>query len=252
MKIKCDNNKPSCSKCTIKGTECRYPAKTGPKSTISRPSIHAQQKDVVVDSLAIGDKSTAANSDAGYDPGFPWSNEIQDFGANNIHWNHNDWAAALTSHSWDSSELGLQSLSAATYKTDAVWSNSTFTLQKRAQTPPALQMLRSPVFTLPSMSYREHTDAGAQRVSLLMLQTLKSYPLMMLRQKNPPPFIHSSLLLGSTNDDLEAWYNCMSLVHMANSKIQGSRKLFWRNVGAECERFCEQVWSNILRGMYHN
>lgn len=169
MKIKCDNRKPSYSKCTIKGIECRYPAKTGPKPTISRPSIHAQQTDPLADLLAMGTISTAANADAGYDPGFPSSNGVQDFSGNNYPWDHIDWAAALASHSWDSPKLGLQSLLPATYEADAAWNNSTFTLQKKAATPPALQILRSPVFTLPSISSREHTDAGAQRVSLLML-----------------------------------------------------------------------------------
>lgn len=250
MKIKCDNRKPSCSKCTLKGTECRYPAKTGSSPTESRPSIHRQQTDSVADLLGLGNMATAADADAGYEPVFPSSNEAQGFDVNNYPWDYIDWAsAALASQPWDSPQLGLQSFSPATIEGDAVWhSSSTFTSQKKTTNSFALHMLRSPGFTMPSISYREHTDAGAQRVSLLMLQTLKSYPQMMMRQKTPPPFIHPSLLLGDTNDDLEAWHNCMSLVHMANSKIQGSRKLFWRNVRAECERFCEQVWKISFLG----
>ncbi|OAA71663.1 hypothetical protein LEL_08898 [Akanthomyces lecanii RCEF 1005] len=184
----------------------------------------------------------ATAADAGYEPVFPSSNETQGFDVNNYPWDYIDWtSAALASQPWDSPQLGLQSFSPATIEGDAVWHNSsTFTSQKKTTNSSALHMLRSLGFTMPSISYREHTDAGAQRVSLLMLQTLKSYPQMMMRQKTLPPFIHPSLLLGDTNDDLEAWHNCMSLVHMANSKIHGSRKLFWRNVRAECERFCEQ------------
>jgi hypothetical protein len=30
-------------------------------------------------------------------------------------------------------------------------------------------------------------------------------------------------------------------VHMISSGVQGSRKLFWKNVRMECERLCEEV-----------
>jgi hypothetical protein len=73
-----------------------------------------------------------------------------------------------------------------------------------------------------------------------MFYTLKSYPLM-LRQNTLPPFIHPSYVSftgeGAAAEPLE---NCITLMHMMASGVQGSRKLFWRNVRQECERLCDQ------------
>jgi hypothetical protein len=43
------------------------------------------------------------------------------------------------------------------------------------------------------------------------------------------------------SDDLEPLHNCISLLHMLRGRVAGSRKLFWRNVRMECERFLEEV-----------
>ncbi|KAK4125685.1 hypothetical protein N657DRAFT_568401 [Parathielavia appendiculata] len=66
---------------------------------------------------------------------------------------------------------------------------------------------------------------------------------MMLRHTTLPPFIHPRLLfspIADNDDDLEPLHNCISLMHMLNSRVAGSRKLFWRNVRMECERFCAE------------
>ncbi|SPQ25758.1 7ae919f1-8516-4992-a306-67b5314558d6 [Thermothielavioides terrestris] len=61
----------------------------------------------------------------------------------------------------------------------------------------------------------------------------------MLDRNSLPPFIHPRLVAGSgaAVDEMEPLHNCISLLHMMNSQVPGSRKLFWRNVRAECERF---------------
>ncbi|KAK8038650.1 hypothetical protein PG993_007061 [Apiospora rasikravindrae] len=41
---------------------------------------------------------------------------------------------------------------------------------------------------------------------------------------------------GSEGRDMEPLHNCISLMQMLNTGLQGSRKLFWRNVRQECER----------------
>lgn len=67
---------------------------------------------------------------------------------------------------------------------------------------------------------------------------------MMLRHKSLPPFIHSSLVSfdgDNENAHMESLTNCISLVHMISSGVQRSRKLFWENVGLECERISEEV-----------
>jgi hypothetical protein len=90
-----------------------------------------------------------------------------------------------------------------------------------------------------SMMQRPNMRPGADRTANLLFYTLKSYPLM-LRQSTLPPFIHPSCVSftdeGTTNEPLE---NCIALIHMMANGIQGSRRLFWRNVKQECERMCQ-------------
>ncbi|KAL2165925.1 hypothetical protein VTG60DRAFT_3592 [Thermothelomyces hinnuleus] len=74
------------------------------------------------------------------------------------------------------------------------------------------------------------------------MRTLKSYPLMLLRRDALPPFIHRRKMScsGVENDDMEPLNNCLSLLHILGGRVPGSRKLFWRNVRMECERFHQE------------
>lgn len=103
--------------------------------------------------------------------------------------------------------------------------------------------LSLPTYTPRSLIQRPNIKAGTQRIANLMFHTLKSYPQMMLRPNTLPPFIHSAWMSDGVfdKDHLEPLNNCISLVHMVNSRVRGSRKLFWRNVRMECERLCEEV-----------
>lgn len=100
----------------------------------------------------------------------------------------------------------------------------------------------APTFTVRSLVQRPKMQAGAQRIANLILHTLKSYPLMMLRLNTLPPFVHPSLVSGNVeNVHMEPVTICISLVHMISSGVLGSRKLFWKNVRLECERLSEEV-----------
>jgi hypothetical protein len=103
--------------------------------------------------------------------------------------------------------------------------------------------LSLPTYTPRSLIQRPEIKAGTQRIANLMFHTLKSYPQMMLRPDTLPPFIHPAWVSGGVfdTDHMEPLNNCISLVHMVNSRVRGSRKLFWRNVRMECERLCEEV-----------
>jgi hypothetical protein len=100
----------------------------------------------------------------------------------------------------------------------------------------------SPTYTIRSLILRPRLKTGTQRTIKLILHTLKSYPLMMLRHNTLPPFIHPyPIFFDVENSHMEPLRNCISLVHMISSRVQGSRKLFWRNVRLECERLLEEV-----------
>lgn len=99
-----------------------------------------------------------------------------------------------------------------------------------------------PTFTSRSLIQRPRMEAGSQRSANLMLQTLISYPRMMLRHKTIPPFIHPWFTsLAKENDDMEPLNNCISLMNMVSGGVRGVRKLFWRNVQQECRRFSDDV-----------
>ncbi|KAH8701693.1 hypothetical protein BGW36DRAFT_371332 [Talaromyces proteolyticus] len=103
-----------------------------------------------------------------------------------------------------------------------------------------------PTSALRSLNQRPKIKTGTQQIAKLILHTLKSYPLMMLRDDSLPPYIHPNLISSNTeNNQMEPLTNCISLVHMISSKAQGSRKLFWRNVRVECERLYQEYlkWS---------
>lgn len=100
----------------------------------------------------------------------------------------------------------------------------------------------APSLKFRSLKMRSQISSGPQRIANLIFQTLKSYPLMMMRHKTLPPFIHPHLI--SPDDEtanMEPLNNCISLVHMISSGVRGSRKLFWKVVRLECEQLHEKV-----------
>ena len=109
-------------------------------------------------------------------------------------------------------------------------------LQEAAIRSANLLIQSLPTYSVRSFDHRAQLNTGAQRISDLILHTLKSYPMMMLRDNSLPPFIHPYLVSDEIeNNDMEPLTNCTNLVHMLSSRYHGSRKLFWKNVRMECE-----------------
>ncbi|KAI4854287.1 hypothetical protein E4T44_00282 [Aureobasidium sp. EXF-8845] len=97
------------------------------------------------------------------------------------------------------------------------------------------------IYSLRSFISRPERDPGQQRIVVLVLQTLNSYPLMIVHHNTLPPFIHPySIDYHDEEEDTESLDSCLNLMHMLGSKIRGSSKLFWKNVRRECERMREQ------------
>ena len=118
---------------------------------------------------------------------------------------------------------------------------------------PASSIPASPSLLFRSLNKRPKLKIESQRIADLMVHNLKSYPLMVLRHKTLPPFIHPHLLSSEAeNDHTEPLTNCISLVHMLGSGVQGSRKLFWKNVRLECEHLyaeasCDDPERKLIR-----
>ncbi|PMD16193.1 hypothetical protein NA56DRAFT_731411 [Hyaloscypha hepaticicola] len=105
---------------------------------------------------------------------------------------------------------------------------------------PKVLIPSTPTTNIRSLIQRPKIGAGSQRIANLILHTLKCYPLMMLRYNTLPPFIHPGLISSDVEDNhMEPLTNCISLVQMISGGVQGSRKLFWKNVRQECERLFE-------------
>jgi hypothetical protein len=93
-----------------------------------------------------------------------------------------------------------------------------------------------------SIIKRPKANSGLQRTAILMQQTLKSYLGMILRDGSLPPYIHPHILeLEFENNDMESLVNCVSLIQMLKTEARGSRKIFWKSVRIECERFYHDV-----------
>jgi hypothetical protein len=88
-------------------------------------------------------------------------------------------------------------------------------------------------------SFQRHTpQPRSTHFSHLIIQTLRSYPVALLHSSTLPPYIHPTFTHSTAGPDLEPLTTCLSLLHMLRaSPPSTSRRLFWRNVQFECERF---------------
>lgn len=270
-KTRCDNIKPSCSRCRIKGLDCRYPARairTGGMYGLNLP--WTQETPETVSETHSMPAATGhdgfmgfqadATDDVVLNETLLSHQAMQMSEAQLENWDGIDWQSLLSSpNSFDDAPFSTSLSPKTALDSETPISFDSWNSIHRVPTTMATmmgsrksQIPRMPTFSMPAMFRRQHIDVGAQRVSQLMFQTLNAYPLMMMRQRTPPPFLHPSILADGANDilniaadNLEPWHNCMSLVYMANSKMKGSKRLFWRNVRTECERFCHRVGSQL-------
>ena len=251
-KARCDNAQPECSRCINKAIECHYPAntaksigpriqhsggaptgkrQTGPSSGVDFPSVEGRQEasnngDITRDDMLVIPNPEFANlgpDDLGWD-GFNIDfGDFLDPQTNNDTIEYPSSASpSLMRHSTPSTDETVQ--------------------VQQGISPPKASIPTLPTFFPRLLVQRPEFKIGPQRTAKLIFHTLRSYPLMMLRQDSLPPFIHPHLLSSDIEKGhMEPLTNCMSLVRMISSGSQGSRKLFWRNVRLECERLCEEV-----------
>ncbi|KAL9635777.1 MAG: hypothetical protein Q9164_003244 [Protoblastenia rupestris] len=85
----------------------------------------------------------------------------------------------------------------------------------------------------------------AQHNADLIIQSLRSFPTMMLRRETFPWFIHphSQLLSKSTDDALpEALSNCMSIAQMFASRTSETKKFLRQTIRAEYRKFISEMY----------
>lgn len=251
-KARCDNRRPECSRCITKGIECHYPAKT-PKGTPPRiqhsDDAPAEQRkrafSLQAASPSIGNRQEASNgseifSDSGVIVSEP---EFTDIGGEYLGWNGPDvdFADLLNPQANDQTVPYPSSRSSSLVRHSKLSTDQAVQVQQ-ATSSSNVSIPTTPTSTFRSFIQRPKMKTGTSRIANLILHTLKSYPLMMMRHNTLPPFLHPRVISSDVaNDEMEPLTNCLSLVHMISSGFHGSRKLFWKNVQMECERLCEEV-----------
>lgn len=251
-KAGCDNKRPGCSRCIAKATQCQYPAST-PRSTGSKTQRSDNgpiRRRSTVPSLVTGSPNAENNEEASNDGDIILDSApvisdpvFADIGGDYLDWD--DPQINFAGFFNPQSNVGTVQYPPLGPSSSAHhWIPSTNqTLHiPQATLSPYMSIPKQPTTTFRSLIRRPKVSAGAQRTANLILHTLKSYPLMMLRHSSLPPFIHPRLISSEAeNNHMEPLTNCICLVHMISSGIRGSRKLFWKNVQMECERMCEEV-----------
>ncbi|KAK1760076.1 hypothetical protein QBC47DRAFT_366346 [Echria macrotheca] len=262
-KSRCDGQKPACARCVDRGITCAYPSVGRPRQTSGPTPGLGDATDGSTpgsdDSVPSHVGSTPVGSDAtditvpaewdasefGFLPDFsdPQTYEALDFstpppltgpgGADftfSPNQQHATTAAEPVNNNRKNSLIPL-----------------TIAQLSHIVVPPPLAT--QPAYLFRSLEQRPATkQLGREKPASLVLKTLKSYVLMMTRPQElvtPPPFLHPKLMRlvlapeGTDNGivaEMEPLHNCISLLHMAGSRVPGSRKLFWRTVRGECER----------------
>ncbi|KAL8924489.1 MAG: hypothetical protein Q9172_002654 [Xanthocarpia lactea] len=200
------------------------------------------QRQEVVPSLVVPHPSSehgqevSGNSNLLLDPTFDVSNPDLAHLANEIFDPNTDFADFLSPQSNDEGAWYDPLDSSSVARPSSSPTDQVQHLQEASIRSANLSIQSLSTYSVRSFDHRAQLNTAAQRTSDLILYTLKSYPMMMLRDNSLPPFIHPYLVSGDIeNNDMEPLTNCINLVHMLSSRHHGSRKLFWKNVRMECE-----------------
>ena len=236
-----------------KAIECHYPINS-PRGTGARTPHKADvpirrqraSPSLVVDSPSIGNRQDT-RSDENTDLNSTLLVSDPDFanlGPESFDWEDLDldFADFLSPQTSDETveHHSFESPSLASHSTTST--NQMVLVHQAMSSPTRISIPQIPTSAPRSLIQRTNLKIGVQRVADLLLHTLKSYPLMMLRHNKLPPYVHPHLVSSSIeNDQMEPLANCIALVHMISSGVRGSRKLFWKNVRVECEHLCEEV-----------
>jgi hypothetical protein len=239
-KVKCDNKRPKCARCRVKGVNCLVPASES-QSVASKPPAHSNETALSpkahtqhLNLEAYGDFFVDDNldlSDADFEnfPDIDWNDTAIDFTS----FYDPKWSAETTLVS-----PFERSRTMSAYLTPPLTQDSLEILTRYPSPSLAATHLDVPR----SIVKRPKGNLGLQRTAILMQQTLKSYLGMILRDGSLPPFIHPHILeLEFENNDMESLVNCVSLIQMLKTEARGSRKIFWKSVRIECERFYHDV-----------
>jgi hypothetical protein len=248
-KARCDNRWPECSRCGTKATTCQYPVDSFKGTGIDHQhgkivtvDEHRPVPSLEKDSFGHGDPQSFNNErDSLFDGQLVVSNSESSISEDYFDWNNPEHGFPDFLDNYTNDDTAIQ--------TPSTWSTSghhaTASIDHTLQWQQAISSLNTSVprlYPLRTLAIRSNPQSGTQRTANLMLHILKSYPLMMLRDKTLPPFIHPYLVSSEIDSPcMEPLTNCINLLNMIGTGFRGSRRLFWKNVQMECEHFCCEV-----------
>ena len=232
-KARCDNKQPWCSRCAGKRVVCRYPpGKPNDRARESGYDYDVDREAVIADDIILDDAPAISNSSLellDLERSIPNSNDL------NI-----DFSVFFEAQT-NGKELQYSPSNLSNLTYNSTPSTDAMVFIPNLDFYPSQSLPRGPNPPR-ALVQRQRPRYGAQRTADLIVQILRSYPLMMLRDNALPPFIHPHVISSNAlNDNMEPITNCISLVHMISGETKGSRKLFWKNVQLECERLCAEV-----------
>lgn len=238
-KARCDNNRTKCSRCVARSIDCYYPPspKNGAGTKSYSPTVSGDIDGVHISpegndepDISLDVPSTAIQDE---------TNESSDWGDPDINFSDFLNSPVLAADMGDDPATKGHSLvrhSPPSPSTTIHIPNLVMPAGLSFSIPPA------PTNFTRSLVLKSKARPGSHRVVTLILNTLRSYPQMMLRDGTLPPYIHGHSVSSDLNgDDMESLRNCISLVQMISHEVLGNRKLFWKNVRLECERMSTEV-----------
>jgi hypothetical protein len=177
-KARCDNGRPSCSRCTVKAFQCCYPGKatsTAPSAAVASYEQRRSSLSSVQDHIATsGEVNTNTNNaPATTAPEVPESEERQ------LRWNDLELASLGQDVDWENLTLDIADfLNDETDTTAVPYAVSSVDHSLQVQHAMALDNIPVPsmlnIHSLRSLVPRPGRDPGQQRIANLVLQTLKS------------------------------------------------------------------------------
>lgn len=230
-KARCDNSQHSCSRCVQKAIKCRYPPiKTASSNNTASPTLappfaqprtiaDSEQDDVSVNgNVNVASGSSAPVMSTTTTPELPWFEEQQLL----RDWNERELTSLVQTIDWeDASTIDFADFLHDQTSSPAVLHSADhqrLNTQQQETSPYNISSIPAvpSTYAFRSLIARPTREPGQSRIANLVFQTLKPYPLMIVRHNTLPPFIHPCSISfhddENDNDNMESLANALSLM----------------------------------------
>lgn len=247
-KVRCDLEKPACSRCRAQGRHCEYYHSTTPPTTSSAsPSNPSASKATYSGGPAAADEPLAPSTtyrgtpilfgtpQSQIDPTPPEMPIALPYSAAT--------SSTIRSCSPSQSHLQLQSIGSSEHVKES--DNFDFSALDLVPSPNAEDIrdrwLRP--YILPPLGREEIPKVYNPLTLQYISRVLSTYPRCMLKHRGLPPIIHHGQIAGKVIP--RALANCYALVRMWEQAVPGSEAMVVSTVEKEMERLAEEVRTSV-------